>query len=333
MNQITEPWRSLIYYRKRLREPYSHCYDLLYDGIRSWQKEIELPYALKKEEIKFLSCLLIDDHPLLFNYARKWTLNQKSDKAIFKPYYAYSPADYEPLYEKVLEFVSRCSDGLKGKSDFYIVRAIHDTICMHVIYGETAAEGAHDILGTIIKRSSVCEGIAKSFKLICDSLGVASIVVDGWTKPEDVSRKTHSWNCVNINGVWYNMDVTWDLKSKTIPNSSIPEYRYFCRSDSSMARNHFPSCVKPACQKDMNLYKLTGRYAETEEQLKHLLVKLLAQGGKEYHIEYSENLDPTAIIERPPRSLRKTLNQYSVWYKTNVNQIVFIQNKQQGAQI
>lgn len=49
--------------------------------------------------------------------------------------------------------------------------------------------------------SPVCEGYAKSFKVLCDRINVPCITV---------SSNTHMWNMVLLDNAWYFVDCTWD---------------------------------------------------------------------------------------------------------------------------
>ena len=54
------------------------------------------------------------------------------------------------------------------------------------------------------EEAPVCEGYARSFKVLCDRSGVECILEDGY------AGEPHMWNVVKIDGVWYNTDVTWN---------------------------------------------------------------------------------------------------------------------------
>lgn len=52
------------------------------------------------------------------------------------------------------------------------------------------------------------------------------------------------WNYVQINEIWYSVDVTWDdpilINSSILPESS--RYKYFCQGD-NINTNHFVANV------------------------------------------------------------------------------------------
>ena len=77
----------------------------------------------------------------------------------------------------------------------------------------------------------VCEGYARAFKLICDGLGIPSVLVSGTG-----DGGPHMWNYVQMeNGVWYAVDVTW--------NDSAASNRYFLVGSEVMEQKHVPSSL------------------------------------------------------------------------------------------
>ncbi len=294
MKPIVEPWTPTLFYRANLTESYRKAYDLIYEGMIRWEDAIRIPMTLTDEQLSMVHSCVDNDHPLLFHRRSGFKYLLFSGASILYPHYCCTPTEYDALFQQVQQFTLSCVGKLKGVSDFRRVRAIHDTIAMYIPYGVSANTKSHNVLGVIVDHSAVCEGIAKCFKMICDAADIPCIVVDGWTDPADrASGKsaTHSWNCVYINGSWYNMDLTWDLKTKWIDGSRMPRYHYFCRSDSVMNRDHIPYLPKPACKKDFDLYKASGRFVRSRDELKNLLASILSDGQPEYQIEFAEGVD------------------------------------------
>ena len=59
--------------------------------------------------------------------------------------------------------------------------------------------------GALVERTGVCASYSYSFKLLADLAGLNSIVVTG-----DTEGGRHAWNKVMIDGVWLNVDSTWN---------------------------------------------------------------------------------------------------------------------------
>ncbi len=68
----------------------------------------------------------------------------------------------------------------------------------------------------------VCEGYSRTYKLLCDRLGLAAVLIPGKSSASSSSSSMgHMWNAVKIDGTWYLVDATWDGQS------SATKYTYF----------------------------------------------------------------------------------------------------------
>ena len=107
----------------------------------------------------------------------------------------------------------------KLDNDYDKVKATHDYLIQinkySYIYG-----GAFNCL---YLRSSACNGYASSFFLIMKELGIPCTCEFG---------SAHEWNSVCVDGVWYNIDVTWDDQDHSVV------YDYFLKSDIDWQGHH-----------------------------------------------------------------------------------------------
>lgn len=105
----------------------------------------------------------------------------------------------------VSEISAELQDGNGTKAETAL--AVHDYICDRAVYQDNTY--AHSAGGFFLHGGYVvCEGYAKAFKILCNRLGVESILVVG------DAGGPHMWNYVNLeNGNWYLVDVTWDDQS------------------------------------------------------------------------------------------------------------------------
>lgn len=102
---------------------------------------------------------------------------------------------------------------------------------------ETAA-WAHNIVGALTEEHKdaagnhkvVCEGYAKTFQYIMNMKGVDNIYIVG-----QAGGGGHAWNMVNIDSVWYNMDLTWD------DNEDGYGYMYTGMPASYFLKSHTPN--------------------------------------------------------------------------------------------
>lgn len=82
--------------------------------------------------------------------------------------------------------------------------------------------------GVLLDKKGVCESYAKAFSMIMKRLNIPCYRVRNHSIQ-------HTWNLVNLDGKWYNIDVTWNDPSKQMDNKV--SYRFFLKSDEQMLKN------------------------------------------------------------------------------------------------
>ena len=127
------------------------------------------------------------------------------------------------------------------ENDLENLRIVHDYLVDAVEYDEEAGKNVYNIYGTLVNKKAVCEGYARSYKLILDELGIPCIIACGLAKNSSGQMESHAWNYVKIDGNWYAVDVTWD-DPVIIGNGSLTNdirYRYFLMGAEEFFKDHF----------------------------------------------------------------------------------------------
>ena len=111
------------------------------------------------------------------------------------------------------------------KSDYEKVKAVYDYICSHVTYDYNGLSGTdyttYSAWKALTQGTSVCQGYANLFYRLMLELGVDNRIISGTG-----NGGPHAWNIVKLNGLYYNVDSTWDA-ARTEVNL---DYDYFLRS-------------------------------------------------------------------------------------------------------
>lgn len=114
---------------------------------------------------------------------------------------------------------------------------VHDTLVDMLDYDQSInGINAHNIYGAFMEHSVVCEGYAKTFKYIMDSLNIPCILVGGVATNNTSTTESHMWNYIQLDGNWYGVDVTWDdpvIIGGSSKKSSRVRRDYFCKGASS----------------------------------------------------------------------------------------------------
>ena len=92
--------------------------------------------------------------------------------------------------------------------------------------------------GALVEGKAVCEGYTRAFQLLCDRLSVPCWVIQGQAEGFDGEGNTnHIWNCVMLDGDWYQVDVTWDDYDSN-PTVGDEQYFYFNLTTAEMLKDH-----------------------------------------------------------------------------------------------
>ena len=91
------------------------------------------------------------------------------------------------------------------------IKKVHDKLVNSIEYDQTFSKNnIHNIYGALVEKEVVCEGYAKAFKYMLDSLGFECILVSGNATNYANETEPHMWNYVKLDDLWYGVDVTWD---------------------------------------------------------------------------------------------------------------------------
>lgn len=128
----------------------------------------------------------------------------------------------------VEEYLSNTTDELTLE---YI---INDYLLDNVTYdydnylNDTIPDISHSAYGALINGVAVCDGYSKAVKVLTNILGIESGIITS-------SEMNHAWNYININGKYYNLDVTFN---DPVPETNQRRYTYFNKSNDEMSTSH-----------------------------------------------------------------------------------------------
>lgn len=124
---------------------------------------------------------------------------------------------------------------ISGMNQLEISKVIHDYIIQKIDYayeedGVTPEDAywAHNIAGVALGIGGVCEAYAESFHLLARRFGINTILVTGVS-----NNQNHIWNIIEIDGFWYNIDLTWND-----PGNNQVSHVYFGASYERFLKTH-----------------------------------------------------------------------------------------------
>lgn len=187
----------------------------------------------------------------------------------YKYEYAYKYKDTSKLKGDEITFYNNLKEALDYAESFsrteYKAKAIHDWIILHIDYDQRLYSGdmpreSYYPEGVFINSLAVCNGYATSFQLCMDILGIPCDIVTGSSRE---SGGGHAWNRYQLDGEWYQIDLTWD------DMIGFVGYKYFNLTDEHMLDTHIfnPDPNKPCnSYKYSNVYFYEGLFAGTQAE-------------------------------------------------------------------
>lgn len=128
------------------------------------------------------------------------------------------------------------------KQDIYSnIKFVHDYLVENLEYEETISKpNIYNIYGALVNKNCVCEGYAKAFKYLLNSLDINCVLVSGIATNSEGNSENHAWNYVEINNIWYAIDSTWDdpiIIGGFLTKSD--KYKYFMKGSVEFNKTHF----------------------------------------------------------------------------------------------
>lgn len=132
----------------------------------------------------------------------------------------------------------------KKANTYENIKLVHDYLVESIEYDETTSQdNIYNLYGALINKKSVCEGYAKAFKYLLDSINIPCTIVIGQATNSERNTENHAWNYVQLNDSWYAVDCTWDdpiiIGPGILSNSS--KYKYFLKGENEFNKTHFPN--------------------------------------------------------------------------------------------
>ena len=296
------------FYRSLLPENCREAYDKLRRGLLDLDTEIDMG-RVDSGMLNTIMNYVINDEPIVY-YCDSFSFTQKglTKITIAQPHYTLP-------FDQIRQYTKAIRTGLKGivgnvraTTEAETVAKLHDFICKKFTY-VNADFYSHGIYGAICRRKAVCDGIAETFKLACDELGIASIIVKGeaFSSADGSKPGPHAWNKVCINGVWYNMDATYDL---SLSKGEFVRHDYYLVSDDEIAFSHKPNQATVACRKKCAYYSSHSLLARSPGEMEDIIAARVKPGiGTDIEIDVSAFCGVDDIKEKTQEPISRGLSR------------------------
>ena len=241
------------YYYNRLNKAQQNTYHAIKTGLQSLAPSFQIPRLEHKELADVFFLVRLDNPEIFYSVNFKYKFYQDSGNAEMIPEYMFDKSKIQDHQKAMKSRVEKLARPAMKMNEVEKLQYIHDFICQNVYYDKLKKAYSHEIIGPLGQGVGVCEGIAKSVKILCDALGVWCIVAISEANPEKGIKYRHAWNVVRVNGKYYHLDATFD--NSLGKNTDTIRYDYFCLSDKQLFRDHQPLVWKiPACEDGEHFY-------------------------------------------------------------------------------
>ena len=225
------------------------------------------------------------DHPEIFwAVGFKYRHYKDSPNLILIPEYIFDKNKIrehkKALHARVEKLVRPAAKFSEWDKEKYV----HDFICENIRYDKLKKPYSHEIIGPLGHGVGVCEGIAKSVKILCDALGVWCVIAICGNNPEKGIKYRHTWNIVRINGQYYHLDATFDNTLGRNEDDSVSiRYDYFNLDDKNIFRDHEPLIAPaPACPDGSHSYYREKKLSFTKIEDVYKRALQAARKGREF---------------------------------------------------
>ena len=249
------------YYYRQLPPVQQEVYRRLLAGFQEIAPAVRIP-RLPGETLGRLFFQLRLDHPEIFYVVGfSWRAAVGAENLEFVPEYMFSKGKIREQQKALEARVARLIRPVQDKPDAEKEAYIHDFILTNVRYDKLKKPYSHEVIGPLTNGVGVCEGIAKTVKLLCDALGMECIVAISDCDRENGERYLHAWNVIRLGRNYYHLDATFD---NTLCKYGGLRYDYYNLDDAKIFRDHRPLLYPvPLCTDAEQFYYRVNRLSWT----------------------------------------------------------------------
>lgn len=267
------------YYYSHMNKQQQAVYHAMKTGIQSLAPSFPCPRMEGKELTDVFLKLRLDCPEIFFVSGFHFRYYPDSANVELSPEYLFDKNKIKDHQKAMKARVEKLVRPAVTMTELEKEQYVHDFICQNVRYDKLKKSYSHEILGPLGQGVGVCEGIAKTVKILCDQLGIWCIVVISEANPEKNIKYRHAWNIVKIGGAYYHLDATFD---NTLSHMGPIRYDYFNLDDGKVFRDHEPVIWKvPDCTVSDGFYYRVKKLSFTKIEEVEKRALQAAKKGKE----------------------------------------------------
>lgn len=255
------------FYYRQLNKEQRMAYDAMRVGFEALAPAIRVPRLDNAVLSDVYQRLKLDEPRIFFVVGFTYRFDPRGEHVELCPEYLFDKGKIKMHRTAIDKRIERLAAPLKGKSDREKEEAIHAFILENVRYDKLKKSYSHEIIGPLTQGVGVCEGIAKTVKVLCDAVGLECVVALSEANPEAGVKYRHAWNVVKVAGKNYHLDATFDNSLQR----GMARYDYFNLDDKHIFRDHERLVLDvPRCEDGNNFYYRTLSFTKVEDVVKRM---------------------------------------------------------------
>lgn len=256
------------YYYNQMNKLQRNVYHAMKTGLTELAPSFAAPRLENRELSDIFFKLRLDCPEIFYAVGFNYRFFPDSGHVEMIPEYLFEKGKIKEHQKAMKARVEKLCRPAQSLTDRDKEQYIHDFICTNVYYDKLKKPYSHEIIGPLGQGVGVCEGIAKTVKILCDHLGLWCMIAISDSNPEKKIKYRHAWNVIKTGGKYYHLDATFD---NTLSDGEVIRYDYFNVEDKQIFRDHEPVLYKtPQCSDGGQFYyrekKLSFTKAEDVEK-------------------------------------------------------------------
>lgn len=249
-------------YYDRLSRYEKQIYHAIKEGLLAMEPSFPVPLAETSTLSDIFMMVKLDSPQIFWASTFSYSYVRGADTAELTPEYLFKKKQILEHRSAMESRVRKLANAAKDMNEEQKEQYVHDFILENVHYDKLKKPYSHEIIGPLGQGVGVCEGIAKSVKVLCDALGIWCVIAICGNNPDKGIKYRHTWNVVKIGGRFYHLDATFD---NSVSSSGLKRYDYYNLSDSFIYRDHEPVLYPlPECSDSAGAYYAKNRLVFTK---------------------------------------------------------------------
>ena len=250
------------YYYQHLPKPQQAAYHAMKTGFAALSPGFSVPRLENRELSDIFFWLRLDCPEIFYVTGFTYRFTPGAENVELLPEYLFDKAKIRDHQKALASRVDKLARPAMNMTASEKERYIHDFICQNVRYDKLKKPYSHEIIGPLGQGVGVCEGIAKSVKILCDALGLWCIIAVSEANPDQGVKYRHAWNILKLDGQYVHLDATFD---NSLGHDGVIRYDYFNLDDKRLFRDHQPVIYPvPACAASDRFYYREAKLSFTK---------------------------------------------------------------------